>query len=25
MMGHVVRSVEALGDGRLLVSVERGR
>jgi TusA-related sulfurtransferase len=25
MMGHVVRSVEAPGDGRLLVSVERGR
>jgi TusA-related sulfurtransferase len=25
MMGHVVRSVEASGDGRLLVSVERGR
>jgi TusA-related sulfurtransferase len=25
LMGHVVRSVEAPGDGRLLVSVERGR
>jgi TusA-related sulfurtransferase len=25
MMGHVVRSIEASGDGRLLVSVERGR
>jgi TusA-related sulfurtransferase len=25
MMGHVVRSVEASGDGRLLVTVERGR
>jgi TusA-related sulfurtransferase len=25
MMGHIVRSIEALGDGRLLVSVERGR
>jgi TusA-related sulfurtransferase len=25
MMGHVVRSIEATGDGRLLVSVERGR
>jgi len=25
MMGHVVRSIEARGDGRLLVSVERGR
>jgi TusA-related sulfurtransferase len=25
MMGHVVRSVEVPGDGRLLVSVERGR
>jgi TusA-related sulfurtransferase len=25
MMGHVVRSIEAYGDGRLLVSVERGR
>ena len=25
MMGHVVRSIEAPGDGRLLVSVERGR
>ena len=25
MMGHVVRSIETLGDGRLLVSVERGR
>jgi TusA-related sulfurtransferase len=25
MMGHVVRSAEASGDGRLLVSVERGR
>lgn len=25
MMGHVVRSVEASGDGRLEVSVERGR
>ncbi|MGH2640471.1 MAG: sulfurtransferase TusA family protein [Actinomycetota bacterium] len=25
MMGHVVRSIEAAGDGRLLVSVERGR
>jgi TusA-related sulfurtransferase len=25
MMGHLVRSVEAPGDGRLLVSVERGR
>jgi TusA-related sulfurtransferase len=25
MMGHVVRSVEAPGDGRLVVSVERGR
>jgi TusA-related sulfurtransferase len=25
MMGHVVRSVEAPGDGRLLVTVERGR
>jgi TusA-related sulfurtransferase len=25
MMGHVVRSTEAGGDGRLLVSVERGR
>ena len=24
MMGHVVRSIEAPGDGRLLVSVERG-
>ena len=25
MMGHLVRSIEAPGDGRLLVSVERGR
>ena len=25
MMGHVVRSVEAPGDGRLVVTVERGR
>jgi TusA-related sulfurtransferase len=25
LMGHVVRSIEAAGDGRLLVSVERGR
>jgi len=25
MMGHVVRSIEASGNGRLLVSVERGR
>ena len=25
MMGHVVRSIEAPGDGRLLVNVERGR
>jgi TusA-related sulfurtransferase len=25
MMGHVVRSIETPGDGRLLVSVERGR
>jgi TusA-related sulfurtransferase len=25
MMGHVVRSIEASGDGRLVVSVERGR
>jgi TusA-related sulfurtransferase len=25
MMGHVIRSIEAPGDGRLLVSVERGR
>jgi TusA-related sulfurtransferase len=25
MMGHVVRSIEAPGDGRLLVTVERGR
>lgn len=25
MMGHVVRSIEESGDGRLLVSVERGR
>jgi len=25
MMGHVVRSIEAPGDGRLLMSVERGR
>jgi TusA-related sulfurtransferase len=25
MMGHVVRSIEAPGDGRLFVSVERGR
>ena len=25
MMGHVVRSIEAPGDGRLQVSVERGR
>jgi len=25
MMGHVVRSIEVPGDGRLLVSVERGR
>lgn len=25
MMGHIVRSIEAPGDGRLLVSVERGR
>jgi TusA-related sulfurtransferase len=25
MMGHVVRSIEAPGHGRLLVSVERGR
>jgi len=25
MMGHVVHSVEAPGDGRLLVSVERRR
>ena len=25
MMGHAVRSIEASGDGRLLVSVERGR
>lgn len=25
MMGHVVRSIEASGDGRLLVNVERGR
>jgi TusA-related sulfurtransferase len=25
MMGHVVRSIEAPGDGRLLVCVERGR
>jgi TusA-related sulfurtransferase len=25
MMGHVVRSIEAPGDGRLLVSVERGK
>lgn len=25
MMGHVVRSIEASGDGRLLASVERGR
>lgn len=25
LMGHVVRSIEAPGDGRLLVSVERGR
>jgi TusA-related sulfurtransferase len=25
MMGHVVRSIEAPGDGRLVVSVERGR
>lgn len=25
LMGHVVRSIEAPGDGRLLVSIERGR
>ena len=25
MMGHVVRAIEVSGDGRLLVSVERGR
>jgi TusA-related sulfurtransferase len=25
LMGHVVRSIDAPGDGRLLVSVERGR
>ena len=25
MMGHTVRSIEAPGDGRLLVTVERGR
>jgi TusA-related sulfurtransferase len=25
MMGHIVRSIETPGDGRLLVSVERGR
>lgn len=25
LMGHVVRSIEAPGDGRLLVTVERGR
>jgi TusA-related sulfurtransferase len=25
MMGHVVRSIEAPGDGRVLVRVERGR
>jgi TusA-related sulfurtransferase len=25
MMGHIVRSTEAEGDGRLMVSVERGR
>ena len=25
MMGHVVRSIEAPGDGRLLMTVERGR
>jgi TusA-related sulfurtransferase len=25
MMGHIVRSIEAPGDGRLLVCVERGR
>jgi TusA-related sulfurtransferase len=25
MMGHIVRSIEAPGDGRVLVSVERGR
>jgi TusA-related sulfurtransferase len=25
MMGHVVRSIEASGDGRLMVKVERGR
>lgn len=25
MMGHVVRSTESPGDGRVLVSVERGR
>ncbi|MCA1834542.1 MAG: sulfurtransferase TusA family protein [Actinomycetota bacterium] len=25
MMGHVVRSIEDPGDGRLLVTVERGR
>jgi TusA-related sulfurtransferase len=25
MMGHIVRSIEAPDDGRLLVSVERGR
>ncbi|MGZ4205504.1 MAG: nuclear transport factor 2 family protein [Actinomycetota bacterium] len=25
MMGHVVRAIETLGDGRLMVTVERGR
>jgi TusA-related sulfurtransferase len=25
MMGHTVRSTESLGDGRLLITVERGR
>ena len=25
MMGHTVRSNESLGDGRLLITVERGR
>jgi TusA-related sulfurtransferase len=25
MMGHTVRSTESTGDGRLLISVERGR
>jgi TusA-related sulfurtransferase len=25
MMGHTVRSIEAAGDGRLLITVERGR